>query len=278
MNHISRLRPGGRRRTLDELINFCCYLFRILVRYASAGDRRLVSAALEYVFQELDGTGLYGVYSSIAFYGWKVLNVVAPPWVRAESSLPGHPWKLDLPDANQAGVASRWNFLFIENTLNLCEDMACLFFSYHTGCAHRIEKLIGPRIDGKWRLEDHLGEFLDIVCYRIAASDRASRSSIVGILRLVTHFHHPKQPRHAHELYGIFLHYLKDLPPIAGEIFLAKWDYHCFAPLEDVGGEGIRNFWVDPKENSPEDRFSATMPARVVEAQTSRIEPVYITV
>jgi hypothetical protein len=266
MSLVSRLRPGGRHRTLDELINFCCRLFPIIVRYAGAGDGRLVAPVLRYVFQELEGTGLYGIYSAIAFYGRRAAGVDA------------RPWPLDLPEANQAGVSSRWNFLFIENATNLCDDIACLFFSHNDACAHKIEGLVRARVHGKWKLEDRLDELLGIVEERIALSDRPSCRSVVAILRLVTLLARGKQTQHINELYSAFLRHLGNLPPIVCELFLRKWDYDCFALLQEEKGESRRSLWASPKEGAPERKFRATIPARVAEAQAPRTDPADIMV
>jgi hypothetical protein len=91
--------------------------------------RPLLTWSLHYLFQELHGTGLYGPYSAIAFY-------CCGPDARGMG-----PWPLELPDDDPRGLASRWNFVFIEQIVNRLGDPAILVFAYNSACAQKIETL-----------------------------------------------------------------------------------------------------------------------------------------
>jgi hypothetical protein len=277
MNQISRLRPGGRRLTVDETISFCCDFFRLLPVLTVDFQKwqnlpLLLLKTVDFVGEELRGTGLYGVYSALTFY-CHALSVAPDP----------RPWPLDLPDDDPEGVASRWNFLFIEQAANFCDSVPCFFFSFHCACASAVGAAILARIDGRWPLSDHLDGVLTLIERRLDQTPDPTPRSVVGILELVNQLTRPRNTapcEHSPALMEIFLRHLISLPPIARKVLFKKWDYACFAPLHLPPDPARRLFDEDAAypgildEEKVAARLWAVVPSRMVEQSVA--EPVYL--
>jgi hypothetical protein len=166
MNLMVTLWPQGRHRTLDELTNFCCDFWAFLTKHKSDtlnGQRlsELFQNCIDAVLEELEGTSLYGIYSSLRWF--KAVYSVPPPppttdrpilrdfttgtWPFHPEAEPIKPWPLDLPENElYSGRGSRFNFLFIEQAAQLFGP-EFLIFAYNTAAHQQILDLWKSMID-----------------------------------------------------------------------------------------------------------------------------------
>jgi hypothetical protein len=183
LNLLFGIRPGGRRRTIDQLVNFAIDFFRIFTRYHNARlpASPLLDESVALVLRELDGSGLFGAYSAISFcyFDW---------WGR-RGAAPDRPmlWPLDLPDHDERGVTSRWNYHFVTEGAAHC-GLVFIIVAYNVVIHEKIMELLTTRSDTKTLRAFSIDDVMRWVKERIVISLRPKSQSIRGIYTIVNWF------------------------------------------------------------------------------------------